>query len=83
MYLIGLDFGTTNLKALLYAGDGEIVRKAATPTPTHYTPDGFAEFYPDEVFERVLSLLSELVDGFPHKQDIKALSFASMAETPQ
>ena len=53
MYLIGLDFGTTNLKALLYAADGNIVRKAAVPTPTH-TPDGFAEFYADELFERVL-----------------------------
>ena len=81
MYLIGLDFGTTNLKALLYAADGNIVRKAAVPTPTHYTPDGFAEFYADELFERVLSLLAELLDGFSQKQDIKALSFASMAET--
>jgi len=81
MYLIGLDFGTTNLKALLYSEDGQIVRKASAATPTHYTPEGFAEFYADEVFDCVLSLLRELLDGFPQKQDVKALSFASMAET--
>lgn len=81
MYLIGLDFGTTNFKALLYGADGKIVRQATVPTPTHYTAKGFAEYYPEELFERVLTILAALLDGFPHKDAIKALSFASMAET--
>ena len=81
MYLIGLDFGTTNFKALLYDADGRIVRQATVPTPTHHNAKGFAEYYPEELFDRVLSILAVLLDGFPHKDAIKALSFASMAET--
>ena len=81
MYLIGLDFGTTNFKALLYDADGKIVRQATVPTPTHYNAEGFAEYDPEELFDRVLSILAALLDGFLHKDAIKALSFASMAET--
>lgn len=81
MYVIGLDFGTTNLKALLYEADGNIVRQEAAPIPTHYNTEGFAEFHADEIFDRVLSLLNGLIGDFTRKQDIKAVSFASMAET--
>lgn len=81
MYLIGLDFGTTNLKALLYEADGNIMGSLVEPTPTHYNANGFAEFYADEMFEHVISLLEKLLSSFTRKQDIKAISFASMAET--
>lgn len=81
MYLIGLDFGTTNLKAVLFDLCGRIVRIVSRSTPTHYLGPGQAEFHPDEILSTVVDLLHELIHDFPERDGIQALSFASMAET--
>ena len=81
MYLIGLDFGTTNIKGLLLDENGRILRQASRPTPTRFMPDGQAEFLPDELFAEMMTVLGRLASDFPHKKDIRALSFASMAES--
>lgn len=81
MYTIGLDFGTTNIKALICDESGTIVRTMSSATPIHYLPKGFAEFHPDEVFTAVKLVLGELIASFDHPESIAALSFASMAES--
>lgn len=44
--LLGLDLGTTNAKAAVYALDGELVAEAAVGYPTYYPQPGWAEQRP-------------------------------------
>ncbi len=81
MHLIGLDLGTTNIKALVTDDTGRIVRLAGRPTPTRYLRGGGAEYDADRVVATVEDLLAGLTGDLAVKNDIAALSFAGMAET--
>ena len=40
---LGLDFGTSSVKALLVRGDGSVAGRASAAYPTSYAPGGVAE----------------------------------------
>ena len=55
---IGLDIGTTSIKALAFTGDGQEIARA-TATPVTLVQDERAEQDPTEVYARCLQVLAE------------------------
>lgn len=75
--LLGIDLGTTRIKAaLLDTNAGRVVRAAALPTPTHHPLPGLSEHDPEELWQTVAGCIREIVEG----QLVTALAISSMAE---
>ena len=61
MYLLGVDIGTTNWKAVLYTYTGEMVARSVTPTLTHYGEAGRAAYRADEIWNGVCTLIEDVL----------------------
>lgn len=72
---IGLDIGTSSVKALLVSGQGEVLASASQPYPIHAT-SGF-ELQPLEVWNAVCSVLSEVAS---HRFPIRGIGISSLGE---
>ena len=48
--LLGLDVGTTSVKAVVYEPDGAAVGSTSLPTPTHVPRPGWEYYEPDELW---------------------------------
>jgi len=57
---IGLDLGTTNVKALLIDAEGAVIARASAPVTLTHGPNGIAEQSIEEIFEATVSVLAEL-----------------------
>ena len=64
-YLIGIDMGTTNVKALLFDEQGNTAGEARCPSPITLLPDGGGVFDPEELWRLCCRLLTELLDAVP------------------
>ena len=76
---LGIDLGTTNLKAALYDEDLRPIDSESLPV-RYAGADGFVEFDAEAVFDQLIELLSALV----HRQDVAeigALALTGQAET--
>ncbi|MEW5868186.1 MAG: FGGY-family carbohydrate kinase [Chloroflexota bacterium] len=79
MYLIGLDLGTTHLKAGLFGLDGGMLALATCLNPLHHSPEGYAYYPPEQLWQGVVRVLAEILgacDG-----PVAAVGVTSMAET--
>ncbi len=75
--LLGLDIGTTSIKAILYAAEqGLVIRSAAQPTPVTHRPNGWSEHDPEALWQAVVACVREAGAG----QAVRALAISSMAE---
>ena len=75
--LLGLDIGTTSIKAALYDADsGKVVRVAARPTPVAHPRDGWSEHDPQVLWEAFTACIREAAGGQP----VAGLAISSMAE---
>lgn len=85
-YLMGLDIGTTNLKALIFDMRGGEVAAAISPTPITKTAGGGAHYDPEALWETTCRIINQaiagLLDKVPHAKasDLKGVAVASMAE---
>jgi xylulokinase len=76
-YLLGLDIGTTTIKAILYdPGSGQIVSKATQQTPVDHPSPELSELNPQKLWQAVCDCLKEVSP----KQPIAALAISSFAE---
>ena len=81
--LIGIDLGTTSIKAVLYdAEDGRIIASAVRGTPVQHPLEGWREHDPEEVWQAAADCIRELTGsnsaaGMP----VAGLAISSMAET--
>jgi len=78
--LIGIDIGTTSLKAAAYDQFGHPVARSQVRTPTYYPHPGWAYYQPDEIWNLVASLLREVIAAIETHYEIAGLAIASMAE---
>jgi len=79
--LIGIDVGTTNLKAVLYdARRGETVAVATRPTPERHPRPDWSEFDADEVWGGVVACVREIMRAVPEPRRIAGVAVASMGE---
>ena len=76
--LIGVDVGTTHLKAAAFTPDGVQVALAAVPTPTNRLPDGGAEYDPEAIWAGVAACLAQVIAAAPGP--VIGVGVASMAE---
>ena len=78
-YLLGIDAGTTNCKALLFDETGQIAAAASAPTPLRRPQPGWAEHDADELWQVVAGLVRRITDTRPGLP-IAGVAVASMAE---
>ena len=62
--LIGVDVGTSSVRAIAFDERGRRLAAAARPTPTKIVETG-GEFDPDAIFSTVLAALAEVGEGSP------------------
>ena len=82
-YLLGIDIGTTNLKANLYDTDGRRVAAASRPTVAERRHPGnpeWAEYSPDTLWQATVDNIREVVGQVPEPGQIKALAVVGMGE---
>lgn len=77
--VIGLDLGTSFLKALALDTEGVVCGFAAHPTPLRQLPGGLAEHPVEELERCTFALLRELTDALRHRPI--AIATTSMGET--
>lgn len=76
--LLGLDIGTTSIKAVLYdPAQGQVVRRAARPTPVDHPQPGWSEHDPAALWATTVQCIREAANGAA----VRALAISSMAET--
>jgi xylulokinase len=75
--LLGLDVGTTSIKAGLYDAElGQVVRLASRPTPVEQPAPGWSEHDPEALWRAVISCIREVATGQP----VTGLGVSSFAE---
>lgn len=76
--VIGIDIGTTHVKAGAFTTAGQAVKVVRAATPTQRPAEGRAEHDPEAVWEAVCSCLQAVADGISGR--VAGIGIASMAE---
>ncbi len=85
-YLIGIDMGTTNTKAIVFDTKGVLAAQASRPTPTRPVEGGGAVYDPSEEWHIVCTLLNECADrleeerGDGERRNIRGIAVTGMGE---
>lgn len=81
--LVGLDVGTTNVKAVVYEPIGRAVAGASVATRTHHPKAGAAHYVATELWEQVVTALREALGMLDPEQvsAIRGVAVTSMGES--
>lgn len=77
--VIAIDQGTTNTKAVLVDGLGQVIAKASTPLRSFYPQPGWAEQSANDIWTSVQRVISEVVTKSP--ADIVGIAISNQRET--
>ncbi len=64
-YLIGVDIGTSSIKAVLTTPVGEIVARSTVHYPTHHPQPGWAEQDPEHWWKGAVEAIRSVTAGYP------------------
>lgn len=78
--LLGVDVGSTNVKAAAFTPDGQLVASAAAPMPVRHPRPGWSEYDPHELFAATAGVVRRAVAAAGARR-IAGVAVASMAET--
>lgn len=78
--LVGIDFGTSHIKAIAFTRAGQIVASASAPTPTVYPQPGWAYYEPEAVWAQTVTALRSMTAKLDDPQRIAAVAVASVGE---
>lgn len=78
--LIGIDIGTTNIKAVAFGVNGDELSKATTPTRTHSPQAGWAYFEPNEIWTDICAVLRKVIADLPAESEPAGVAFTSFGE---
>ena len=78
--LAGVDVGTTNIKAVIFEPDGQIMAEASTPTIIHYPQPGWAYYDPEEMWHSVVTVLRQATGQLAAPGRIAGVAVASVGE---
>lgn len=78
--VIGLDVGTTSVKAVAFDRAGQVVAGANTPTPTERPQPGWAEHDPEALWAASARVVHETTAQLSHPSRVAGLAVASVAE---
>src|SRR4051812_35275988 len=79
--LVGLDIGTTSIKAIVFDLQGQTVAQASIRTPTHYPRPGWAYFEPEAIWQATVQALRTAIAQVHEPAQIVGIGVASFAET--
>ncbi len=79
--LVGIDFGTSHIKAIAFTPDGQVVAKASVPTPTIYPQPGWAYYEPGAMWSQTVVALRAMTGQIDDPARIVAIAVASVGET--
>jgi len=74
--LLGLDLGTTNVKALLVGEDGAVIGRGAIPVDVTHLPDGGAEQDIEQIWQAVLRAIAQ-AGTENHLRGVRAVGVSS------
>ena len=81
MYYIGVDLGSTNLKAALYDGDLVPLRRESEPV-IYARAEGFVELDIEQYFASFAAMIRRLIEGAgADPKEIRSIGFTGQAET--
>ena len=78
--LVGIDAGTTQVRALIFTATGQLVAQGSTPTPTQRPRPGWAEYHPDELWLALVTALRQALQQVDDVTAIVGISVASVGE---
>ena len=78
---IGIDVGTTSIKAHAFTMDGEIVGRASLPTPWNVLVNGQTEIDIDVLADTAIHVMAESVPGSHPHGSVIGVGITGMAET--
>jgi xylulokinase len=79
--LVGIDLGTTNIKAIVFDPSGTIVAGASVPTPTLYPRPTWAHHDPSEFWAKTAQAVRQAVGQLDDPQRIVSVAVTSTGET--
>lgn len=81
-FILGLDLGTTGVRALLYRPDGRTHSSSYTVFKQHYPQPGWVEHDAEEIFASTLRMIRRACSsGRTSFQDIQAIGITNQRET--
>ncbi len=80
-YFLGIDVGTTSVKAVLYnPRTGQVEQKAAHPTPTEHPRPDWAHWDPEALWNAVVHAVREVVAPRNIRHRVAGIGIASVGE---
>ncbi len=80
MSLMGVDVGTTGVKAVVFSEDGNILSSSYKEYPLIFPFDGAAELDSVEVIDSALSVIGKAAAAVKNSDPVKAIGIASQGE---
>src|SRR3954447_6594742 len=78
--LVGLDMGSTSIKAVAYEPSGKAVARASVPSAIHYPQPGWAYYDPEQLWSQAVQVLREVTSNVDDPRRIAGLAVASVGE---
>ena len=79
--LVGIDVGTSHIRALIFSQQGHVVASGRSPMPIESSPSGRAEFDAESLWQGTRTALQEAIAGVETPQNIQAVAVASIGES--
>lgn len=76
---LGLDLGTTNIKALLVDSDGKEIAKSNIKNPSTVVSNGYSELSMEELFDRSCTVIKNVLSG-QNPNHLAAMSVSGQGE---
>lgn len=76
-YIIGIDIGTTHVKAVVASATGQVLNEAKKSYPSSQPSAGYHEQDAEYIFQSVLQVLKQAGDTITDKHSIACISFSS------
>ncbi|WIJ26377.1 FGGY family carbohydrate kinase [Devosia sp. RR2S18] len=80
-FVLAVDQGTTNTKALLVNANGEIVDQASVPNMVSYPQSGWAEQSATALMEGVLKAIEDVLSKSGSRQEVAAVAISNQRES--
>ena len=80
-FLLAIDQGTTNTKALALDPDGRIHARCSVPTPIRYPRPGWVEQSGDEIWRATTAAIDGCLAALPEQAKIAAIGVSNQRET--
>ena len=79
--LVGVDIGTTTIKALVFDTTGKALARASVQTPTHHPRPEWAYYDPEELWQSTVQVIQQAISQLQHAGSVASIAVASIGET--